>query len=197
MAALGEGAGRVTRNPNTLTLLSLNLLLLAFFILLVSISSFEDARVRSVIDSVQVAFRGAVVPSSGPAAVAAAESLAIRSVEAEIDALAKRSIPLTRVERAGVGEIRIELPVDALFRPGEARVDPAQAPFLRQLTAVLADGPATQRYEIDVTQADIGDRSTEVARAGAMVRALAGAGAPADGLSAGAGPGAPAGVRVV
>ena len=197
MAAFGEGAGRGTRDPNLLTLLSLNLLLLAFFILLASISHFDEARVRSVIDSVQVAFRGAAAPSSGPAAVAAAESLAIRTVQEEIRALAEQSIPLTRVERAGVGEIRIDLPVDALFRPGEARVNPAQTPFLQRLTAMLAGGPATLRYEIDVTQADIGDRPTEVARAGAVVRALAGAGAPADGLSAVTGPGDPGWVRLV
>ena len=197
MAAFGVGAGRGTRDPNMLTLLSLNLLLLAFFILLASISRFEEERVRSVIDSVQVAFGGAADPSSGSAAVAAAESLAIRTVQEEIRALAERSIPLTRVERTGVGEIRIDLPVDALFRPGEARVNPAQTPFLQRLTAMLAGGPASLRYEIDVTQADIGDRPIEVARAGAVVRALAGAGAPAEGLSAGTGPGDPGWVRLV
>ena len=48
-----------------------------------------------------------------------------------------------------------------------------------------------------MTQTDIGDRRIEVARAGAVVRALVGAGAPADGLSAATGPGDPGWVRLV
>jgi len=52
----GMGQG----NGNIIALLSLNILLLAFFILLNSLSSFEEERRDAVMDSVRQAFQGLV-----------------------------------------------------------------------------------------------------------------------------------------
>jgi hypothetical protein len=180
------------------TLLSLQLLLLAFFVLLTAMSRFDGDRTRSVIDGVQAAFAGPSADPAGrrPAGLAPwgaagwpGEAAALRAFREEVGRLVRAAIPLTRVEtgaRDDAEAMRIALPVEAFFRPGEARLNPARQAFLERLVAALDRRPSGYRYELEARLPD-GDPQLAVARADALVRALAAAGAA--GLSAGVGGG--------
>src|SRR3546814_6683336 len=71
--------------PILIGLLSLQLILLAFFILLVSMSSFDVHRVRSVLDSVQLAFSQTPDAAGQVDAAQGADAIALTDIADEIE----------------------------------------------------------------------------------------------------------------
>lgn len=200
MPGFGGGSFRRWRGDiNLATLLSLQLLLLAFFVLLTAVSRFEGDRSRSVIASVQATF-GPIAgrPDGEGGRAASADAVALGAFREEIGHLARTAIPLTRVEAATPSDVmQIDLPADAFFRPEESRPKPARRSFFRRLVAALAHRPAGSRYELELRQSTHLPQPLAVARAGALARALAAAGVPEDSLSVGIGPGDAGRIRFV
>ena len=189
-----DSANKSAPNANIVALLSLKLLLLAFFILLSTISKFEEERSRAVMYSVAMAFAGAVpategrnVPDAGIGALDRQASLSDR-----IRALFRQTLPLVEVETAASGRVlRLEVRASDLFAMGQSDLRPQRGILLRRLANALSDparGPGL--YTVDVLHAvppgdDAPATRLPAARSGTIVRSLAGLGVPADRLSTG------------
>ena len=181
-------------NANIVALLSLKVLLLAFFILLSTMSQFEEERSRAVMYSVAVTFAGAVparegrnVPDAGIGALDKQASLSER-----IKALFRQTLPLVEVETAAAGRVlRLEVPAADLFAAGQRELRPQRGILLRRLADALSDprrGPGL--YTVEVLHAVAPEDAVSAtrlpaARGGTLVRSLAAQGVPADRLSTG------------
>ena len=181
-------------NANIVAMLSLKLLLLAFFILLTTISKFEEERSRAVMYSVAVAFAGAVPATEGravpDAGIGALDQQA--SLSEQIRALFRQTLPLVEVETAADGRVlRLEVRARDLFAMGQSDLRPQRGLLLRRLANALTDprrGPGL--YTVEVLHAvPPGDGATATrlpaARSGTVVRSLSALGVPSDRLSTG------------
>jgi hypothetical protein len=181
-------------NANIVAMLSLKLLLLAFFILLTTISRFEEERSRAVMHSVAVTFAGAVPATEGrdvpDAGIGHREKQA--SLSQQIRALFKQTLPMVEVNTSADGRVlRLETRAADLFQMGQATLRPQRGILLRRLANALNDprrGPGV--YIVEVLHAvPPGDGAAAsrlpAARGGTLVRALGGLGVPADRLAAG------------
>jgi flagellar motor protein MotB len=181
-------------NANIVAMLSLKLLLLAFFILLTTISKFEEERSRAVMYSVAVAFAGAVPATEGravpDAGIGALDKQA--SLSEQIRALFRQTLPLVEVETAADGRVlRLEVRAHDLFAMGQSDLRPQRGLLLRRLANALTDprrGPGL--YTVEVLHAvppGDGAAATRLpaARSGTVVRGLSALGVPGDRLSTG------------
>ena len=134
-------AERVGRGDgNTILLLSLMLILLAFFILLNALSDFEEARTKQVIDSVNNAFRGQLEPVKVPALLNGSPGL-LPEAEAlvnEVGSLFESIIPAVRSTRTDHARVvHIDLPSGALFRVGDDNLRADRKLLIRRLARAL------------------------------------------------------------
>ncbi len=182
----GGDAGEGRWDPNLVLLLSLQLLLLVFFILLVSQSKFEPERTHSALGSVQRAFSSMLPDVEGELAAGASDSEVLRYLHDRVGRLAASFVPLTQAASPGKGDrLSIRLPADAMLRAGEAKVTPGGRRFLRRLADMIGELAPRLRLETSIAV----DRSAPdaVAASGALLRALLGAGASPDQVAAGLG----------
>lgn len=214
-------------NSNTMLLLSLNLILLAFFILLNSLSDFQTDRARAVLASVKQAFNGKV-EAAGQLPAFTSSFGALPEVEAkmrEVGSLFEAMAPAAQaksIRRAN--SVRIDFPAGALFKPGSQRLRPGREVLLERLAESLRKGPeGASRYLLEIlvgtgSRAVIdGDATTESAsprfaspksasprsaslelrRAAVLAARLSAEGAPFGGLSTGLRPDAAGSLRFV
>ena len=106
MRPLRRQDSKVGSDPNIVALLSLQLLLLAFFILMTAISDFEQNKVQMVVGSVNEAFDGQIVTSEDVSLTDAALGPIPGSARlaARIRNLFSSTLPVARVERKNVPE---------------------------------------------------------------------------------------------
>jgi len=191
--------GRAKADTNIVALLSLKLLLLAFFILLATMSRYEEERSRAVLDSVATTFNGRVTAAINSGNPDAALGLKDRqaNLQRRIEALFKQTLPLVEVESSADGRmLRVEAAASTLFRDGEASLIPQRGVLLRRLAQALID-PATapEAFQLEVMHAtapdaDAGAARLAVDRTGTLVRHLSGLGLPRTELAAGLWPSA-------
>ncbi|MCH8000349.1 MAG: hypothetical protein IIA34_01635, partial [Proteobacteria bacterium] len=134
-AAVPTGRDREA-SSNIVPLLSLMLILLAFFILLNSLSEFEADKTHAVIESVNRAFNGKI--ESGDRTPAYSASLgALPEAEAkmrEVGSLFEAIIPSARVKRIRRAKaVRVELPAASFFRPAGVRLRPGGEILIQRL----------------------------------------------------------------
>lgn len=179
---------------NIMLMLSLKLILLAFFILLTTVSEFEEKRTRDVLESVSVTFVGevpAVVgrtnPDAGTGALQGAKAL-----KTQLESLFKQTIPAVEVTESADGKVlRLEMDARALFQRGSTALAPGRTAFLRRMAEALTQGPGAKKfYEMQFLHAypesaAIGRNSLAVLRGGALVRRLKNQGIAAEKVSTG------------
>ena len=206
-------SGHVTRNnSNMMLLLSLNLILLAFFILLNSLADFEADRARAVLASIKQAFNGNV-ETAGQQPAFSSSLGALPEVEAkmrEVGSLFEAIAPSERaksIRRASL--VQVDLPASALFKPASLRLLPGREALLTRLAQSLRKGSeGAPRYLVEIlvgtgsqaavdSDATAGSPSLELRRAAVLAARLSAEGAPLDGLSTGLRPGAVGSLRFV
>ncbi len=188
-------SGRGKSNSHIVALLSLKILLLAFFILLNSLATFEDNRRTAVVDSVRQAFQG-ILPnqinqSQRPAALEMLDG-AKEAVD-ELRRLFSENLPIVeRRESTDSWKLRLDMPVDDLFAADGDELMPEGTETLRVIAGVLSDERfGALNYRIDLLYGLSGGVSgfagneAALARAGALVRALERQGLPPARLSTG------------
>ena len=160
-------------------MLSVLLLLLAFFIMLVSMVEFDERRTQAALGSLSATFnvRSAESPEQGSGAGAGASGV-MHNVSIEVGAVLKTLLRdgsfAVEVDGA-VAAIRIDN--DQLFARGLAPA-PALDAFAARLAAILAAAPDHFRYDIQIVE-PLGEAGA-TRRAGGAARAFAAAGiAPA------------------
>ncbi len=197
-------------DPNIVALLSLQLLLLAFFILLNAISSYEEQKVEQVVSSVNQAFDGRVAAPQDLADVEAAVGPLPGSVQLSrrVRNLFASTLPMARIEQdEQLGELRIEIPTDSLFAADDPRLRAAPAVLFNRLARALGpERPEDLEARLEVLVGVAADalsalgtqpQALPVLRAGELARSLAARGLPAERLSVGILPGAEGWVRLV
>lgn len=176
--------------------LSLYLLVLAFFILLVSISSTEDVKSKALMDSLSSTFSSVLPPRMDLRNFNATtgEFLAADEFQRQVTGLFSTVIGVVKVDAIQPGRLmRVELDGDGLFEQGQAVVREGQYGFVDRLVSALSSNPPGLRFEMDfvvptpwsedMTLPTTQDLSIE--RAGAFARELLSRGAPPGSVSIG------------
>ncbi|MBF0335605.1 MAG: hypothetical protein HQL40_18495 [Alphaproteobacteria bacterium] len=186
-------------------LLSVYLLLLAFFVLLNSMSSIERDRSKAALDSVSDRFAAAPPPAEAPLVMHPDEIAAAQRLHDVLGQVLRAAVPVARVDVVLPGRLmQATMPALALFQEGAAALRPGRRELVAQLVEALADAPVGLRYECDVligVAAPNGDLPTtetlETARAGVFGRAMAASGAKPGLVAVGVEAGDPELVRLL
>lgn len=171
----------------TLLYLGVFILLLAFFILLNSISHFHDEKVGAVIRSVDQAFSTQALLSGAPGDRQQARREAARAVQ-DLGDLIRAELPLARVE-AGTqtGTLVVTLPAANLFLADGSAVRPSQQALMDRMARTLEPRRhgVSVRAEFLFATKGAADPAALVARAGVLARAVTALGADPASLSVG------------
>lgn len=203
------------RDPTLIQVLSLYLLLLAFFVILYNMSKVEQFKSGAVAESLNSAFANRGQTTKTPVALASARGRFITdpAFQQRIGELIAAEIPIAEVREVKPGSVlEARVPVDMLFEDDD--VAPARLQWIERLAGALADAPPGMRYDVDVmvgiaTDIDTdGDtdaqavavgshRTLSLARAGHLASRLVAAGAPSGHVAAGLERGDPKWVRLL
>ncbi|HEC14687.1 MAG TPA: hypothetical protein ENI72_02910, partial [Rhodospirillales bacterium] len=124
--------------------LGLYLLILAFFILLVSISTVEKKKSSAVMDSLSSTFTTILPSSSKLMAFREDEGdvLAGQRFQESVTRTFTATIQVAKVEIVQPGRLmRVEIPTDSLFVAEGIEIRPAQYPLLDRIVASLSGRP--------------------------------------------------------
>ena len=179
----------IARNDTTvLQFLSLYLLVLAFFILLVTISTVDKTKVDAVVDSIK-SDAEQDKRESGP--ILAGQVFQDKTTELFATALGVQKIEIMQLGKI----MRIQMTADALFEPEKATTKKSQQPLMDRVIAALSSRPPGYQFDMEFV---IGSayssgqnlptqQTLEMRRAGAFVREMLSRGAPPDAVSIGMG----------
>ncbi len=210
MAGIMKSGTRGRRHdPTLIQVLSLYLLLLAFFVILYNISKVEKFKTVAVAESLNATFTDQGRTSKNPTRLTSALGRIItdHAFQQRIGQLIANEIPLAQVTEIKPGSVfEARVPVEALFEHDD--VAPSRLAWIRRLADVLAGSPPGMRYEVDLmigTAADDDDdgdggatrRKLALARAGRLAARLVAAGVPAGQVGAGLERGDPNWVRLL
>jgi hypothetical protein len=197
-----QEASESQSNGSTILFLGLYLLVLAFFILLVTISSFEEVKSRAVMNSLTSTFSSILPPTSDLTKFASKEGdiLAGQVFQSQMTELFSTAVQVIKVEIVQPGRLmRAVLASDSLFFPATTKIREARFPLLDRIVATLSGRPPGLRYEMQFVigssyaegiSLPIGG-TLETSRASVFVRDMLSRGAPPDSLSVGLKPGNP------
>lgn len=171
-------------DPSLSVFLGLYLLVLAFFILLVSLSTIEERKARAVMESLTATF-GDARPSG--TSVGPGEGDLALLLERRLAAAFASLVHIARVETVKPGRlVRAELPLAEVFVDEAAALRPALHPLLDRIVAALSSAPAGASVAVEVAlaaAAETGEERLAPARADAFARELLARGAPPQRLS--------------
>ena len=183
------------RDPTLVQVLSLYLLLLAFFVILFNISKVEQFKTTVVTDSLNSTFSSRGQPTKNPALLASALGIIVAdpAVQQRIGQLIRAEFPISEVREIKPGSIlEVRVPVDELFEGDD--VAPNRLQMTERLAGALGGAPPGMRYDVDLmvgiaadTEADVdgSHRALSLARAGNLAARLVAAGAPSGHVAAG------------
>ena len=132
----------------------LYLILLAFFILLIGISTFEEKRTQAVVGSITSTFQAGLTDGTGLDAellpTALAQFLSAQAFQRKLEDLFRSLLPHSEVRMSRPGELmHVVFPVDVLFPPRSDVLRIERFPLLRRIAAALDDHPPDQRFDIE------------------------------------------------
>ena len=191
------------RAPDVIPLfLSLFLLVLAFFIILVTISTLEKVKSNEVMDSLTSTFKTVLPPTTDPTDFNAKDGdvRAGEQFQERVTGIFATHIQVARVEIVQPGRLmRIELSTSALFAENSTELRPTTVPLLDRIVASLSARPPGLRFDMEFVigsaYADEVDlpvgQTLQMARAGAFARTMASRGVPPDSIAVGLMPGDP------
>jgi len=188
-------------NKSTISLfLSLFLLILAFFILLVSISTFEEVKSNAVMDSLSSTFK-TVLPASGdPTEFTANDGdvFAAQQFQDQVTEIFSATLQVAKVEVVQPGQrMRASFPIESMFSPESAELRPVAIPLLDRIVAALSGSPPGLKFEMEfLIGAEYLDGNTlpvsqtlSLSRAGNFAREMIGRGLSPDSMAVGIEPG--------
>jgi len=198
---MASGTGDAAGQSNALSLfLSLFLLVLAFFIILVSISTLEDVKSNAVKDSLTSTFKTVIPPSTDPTEFTSKDGdvLAGQQFQEQITGIFATTLQIAKVEIVQPGQLmRIKLPTNAMYVDDESTVRPVAVPVLDRIVAVLSARPPGLRFDMEFVigspyvegkSLPVG-QTLEVERVGNLAREMFRRGVPPDSVAVGIQPG--------
>jgi hypothetical protein len=193
---------RQTGSDNIVLFLGLYLLILAFFILIVSISTTEEIKSKAVMDSLSSTFSSILPPTTELTAFSgrSGDIVAGKQFQDRIAGLFTAAVDVVKVELLQPGRrMRVLMPSEALFEENGAAVRAAQYPLLDRIVAALSRRPPGLRFEMEMIVGSdpltggslpIG-QTMQIARAGTFAREMRARGAPPDSVAIGLRPDEP------
>ncbi len=176
--------------------LGLFLLVLAFFILLVSISTFEQVKSDAVMDSLTSTFTAVLPPTTDPVEFNAKDGniIAGEAFQQQITTTFSTAIQVEKVDLVQPGRLmRMQLRSNQLFTEGSADVRDDRLPMIDRVIAVLSNRPPGLRQDMEIIiGSDVTERvmlpvgeTLETRRVGRLAEAFVGRGAPPDSVAVG------------
>lgn len=199
-----RGSARETNRLGSLPLfLSLFLLLLAFFIFLNSISSFETGKSDRVLESIRSTFPGYGPGGEGTGLLDGDEAgLVEQSLAVRLDEAFAFAFPRLQPQIVNEADrIYVDVPLDRLFVDGGAEPRTTLDVLTRRVSAVLADPSSSQVLETQVLFGYSGGagrlaaNSVALNRADTVIQKMLAAGSPPRLTSVGFEPGHPGEIR--
>lgn len=199
---------RAINDPIFIQVLSLYLLLLAFFILLNNVSSAEAARERLVVGSLNSTFAG-VGRETENAAVFASKSgnfLSDPDFENRLSTLVKTDLALARFKVVEAGRVmEVKLPFNEMFEIGRDEIRSDRLAFFGRVARIITERSTGVYFDLDILIATGTPEPEEwdavhelaIARAAAAVSRLEADGARRDILAGGIERGMPGTMRLV
>lgn len=169
------------RKPILLQVLSLYLLLLAFFVVLNSISSVEEARSRAVGGSLNETFASTGTPSAFSRRLISrlGDTPGQARVLSRLGDLVKTEISLARAEQVRHGRLlEITMPAGAMFASARAAIDPSRRRLIERIVKILRNTPRGVRYDVDILVSAGATRDLSSRRAAFLANVFVGSGAP-------------------
>lgn len=182
--------------------LGLFLLVLAFFIMLVSISTFEKVKSNAVMDSLSSTFTTVLPPTTDLTDFNAKDGdiLAGEAFQEQITTIFSTAIQVEKIEVVQPGKLmRLRIPTPILFKGDETTLRQDQLPLMDRVVAALSNRSPGLRQDMEiVVGANVNEKiylpeaqNIEMARLGELARTLVGRGAPPDSISVGIKNGSP------
>jgi len=176
--------------------LGLYLLVLAFFILLVTISTREEIRSKAVMDSLTSAFSDLLPPSTDLTYFTAKEGdvVAGYAFQQDITAIFATAIPVANIKIIQPGRLMtVTMPAESLFFSNESRFRGGKTEFLNRIVTALSARPKGVRFDLEFILTSTADNRGFIpkgetlsrSRAGVFARELTSKGAPPDSVSVG------------
>ncbi|NQU60527.1 MAG: hypothetical protein HQ512_05315 [Rhodospirillales bacterium] len=194
------------RQGTVVIFLSLFLMVLAFFIVLVAISSIEEVKSKAVMNSLSSTFTTYQPTGAKPTDFTAKEGdvLGRQEFQEEVTGVFSTTLQVAKVEIVKPGRLmRARMPTGAMFYEGENRIKPHVVPFLDRMVAALGGRPPGIRFDMEFvigvpSSKDASEdgalpvqESLEMTRSGAFAREMISRGAPPDSIAIGLAPGDP------
>lgn len=174
---------------NTRSLVGLFLMMLALFILLVSISRPTQERARAVMFGIAASFNPNAASGTGRSALDTPRGDApTPGFLPDMGRLVATAIPLADADEIREGRrLRIAVPATSLFVGSTDELKPEAENLLSQIAQAMARQPQGYRYEVEflVARGMSPERRVAIGRAGAVGRALVAAGTPVNCISVG------------
>jgi flagellar motor protein MotB len=186
----------VPGTSNVSMFLSLFLLILAFFILLVAISTVEDVKSSAVMDSLTSTFAKAQPYITDPTEYTSKDG-DIRpghQFQDQITNLFASTLQVAKVEIVSPGKfMRVSIPTETMFAKDDAELRQVVIPLFDRIVAALSGRPPGLHFDMEfvmgVDYTDKGELPTgqtlAMSRSSGVARELAGRGVPPDAISIG------------
>ena len=182
--------------------LALMLLVLAFFIIMVSISQIEIAKSKAALKSLASTFSKVSVTNTQLTFISNSEGKKKegQQFQKEISNIFSTIIQVTSADIVKPGrEMRVRLESDVLFKKGKAEVQEINYPFLDRVVATLSARPPGFRFDIEFIIGSYHEKGNvmpenqtlEMSRVGEFARAMLSRGIPPDSVTVGINPGDP------
>lgn len=190
-----------------ITLADIILLLMTFFVMLISMSTISDVRTKAALDSLTSSF-GDHGPRGRNAPLVASDGdiLGAQEFQSRIGTVFQAAIPAAKVTEVRPGKLlAVDLDAVSLFLIDRPELRPAQRAFLDRLVAAVTVPPPGRRIEVEFSastaiNADdmlpIGE-TLAIARAGTFAREITGRGLPAEAVTVGIERGTPGKARIL
>lgn len=182
----------------SITYLDLVVLLMIFFILLVSLSHYETGKLDPVLKGVRDAFHSALPldlreepPERRGRAIDDSFVNGVGQLFAE-----ELALPHALAERRG-DYVAFTVPVEALFIAGASEPRRDRDPLFQRLAGMVQTRPPGIKLEVEALFGASGAPPLLVERAGGLARAMIGRGMPPGALSVGFAGGDPAALRII
>jgi len=176
------------RNPLLVQVLSLYLLLLAFFVVLNTISRVEEARLKAVSGSLNETFAAVGLPAD--------ETLRITSNEGEIlqdaaflkrlGSLIKTELAIAEVSELSLGRtLEVVVSTSALYVADQAAIAPEHRQLIDDVAKAVRTPPRDLRYDVEILLGSDPGNELAVSRAAYLADVFAAAGVQKRSLLAG------------
>jgi len=178
-----------------LSLLDLTGVMFAFFILLFSMSTFEDVKTSAVRASLNSAFASVVPPNTEATTFTSTTGRFLGNDEFQgaITKLFSTALAVEKIEVVQPGSVmRVTVNADSLFLPATTTIREAYIPMVDRLIASLSGRPPGYHFDMEFvigTEEESGllpiGQTLQMARAGAFVRDMLARGVPPDTIAIG------------